>query len=193
MSKQAIAEFYLRLDRSFFLNEENKKWARQDAPLPIGHGQTISQPSLVLSMTQHLSPEADSKVLEIGTGSGYQTAFLAEFAREVYTVERIEELSRQARSRLRELGYENVFYKVDDGSSGWQERAPFDRIIVTAAAGTMPVELIDQLDVNGRMIVPVGPPSVQDLLLITKDEKGNVGERVLAQVRFVEMVGDYGW
>lgn len=140
-------------------------------------------------MTQHLSPEADSKVLEIGTGSGYQTAFLAEFAREVYTVERIEELSRQARSRLRELGYENVFYKVDDGSSGWQERAPFDRIIVTAAAGTMPVELIDQLDVNGRMIVPVGPPSVQDLLLITKDEKGNVGERVLAQVRLSRWLG----
>ncbi len=193
MNKQAIAEFYMRLDRAFFLNEENKKWAGHDSPLPIGYGQTISQPSLVLSMTQHLSPEADSKVLEIGTGSGYQTALLAEFAREVYTVERIEDLSKQARRRLRELGYENIFYKVDDGSSGWQEHAPFDRIIVTAAAGKMPVDLIDQLNVNGRMIVPVGPPSVQDLLLITKDEEGNVDERVLTQVRFVEMVGDYGW
>lgn len=193
MNEQALKEFFGKLDRSFFLDDGYKAFANEDSPLPIGHKQTISQPSLVLKMTGILSPEKDSRVLEIGTGSGYQTALLAEFSGEVYTVERIGELSQKARQRILELGYGNVFFKIDDGSSGWPEKAPFDRIIVTAAAGKKPSELIEQLKSNGRMVVPVGPPEVQELLLITKDEKGNISEQNLGKVRFVEMVGAYGW
>lgn len=193
MNEQALLSFYRSLDRSFFVGDNYKVLAHYDSPLPIGYEQTISQPSLVYEMTRLLSPEKDSRVLEIGTGSGYQTALLAEFAAEVYTVERIEPLSEKARQRLAALGYGNIFFRTADGSSGWEEKAPFDRIMVTAAAGTRPVGLIDQLSTNGRMVVPVGPPSVQDLLLITRDAQGNLSEKNLGQVRFVEMVGDYGW
>lgn len=193
MNERVLKKFFKNLDRSFFLDDIYKDYAHIDHPLPIGHDQTISQPTLVLEMTRILSPEKDSKVLEIGTGSGYQTAFLAEFSAEVYTIEVIEELSRQAQERLSKLGYSNIFYKISDGSSGWEEEGPFDRIMVTAAAGKKPVELINQLNNNGRMVVPVGPPMMQNLLLITKDEKGNLKEENLTQVRFVEMVGTYGW
>ncbi len=193
MDERALEEFYLKLDRSLFLDSDYKAYAKNDHPLPIGHGQTISQPSLVLEMTRLLAPEKDSTVLEIGTGSGYQTALLAEFAREVYTIERIDELSRKARTRLDALGYRNIHFKIGDGSGGWREKAPFDRIMITAAAGKRPVELIRQLSTNGRMVVPVGPPSMQVLLLITKDEKGQVSEEKRGQVKFVEMVGTYGW
>ncbi|MGI6677807.1 MAG: protein-L-isoaspartate(D-aspartate) O-methyltransferase [Dehalobacterium sp.] len=193
MDEQALVEFFMKLDRSFFLGDNYKALAHRDSPLPIGYEQTISQPSLVLEMTRILAPEKDSKVLEIGTGSGYQTALLAEFSGEVYTIERIEELSKKAQHRLSELGYKNIFFKIDDGSSGWEQKAPFDRIMVTAAAGKKPTKLINQLKTNGRMVVPTGPPSMQELLLITKDEKGNLKEQNLGQVRFVEMVGVYGW
>lgn len=193
MDESALNKFFLVLDRSFFLDRKYKMMAREDLPLPIGYKQTISQPSLVLEMTRLLSPEKDSKVLEIGTGSGYQTAFLAEFSEEVYTIERISELSKKAQKRLSKLGYNNIYYKIDDGSSGWEENAPFDRIIVTAAAGKKPINLINQLNTNGRMVVPVGVPPVQELLLITKDEKGNLDEQIIGYVRFVEMVGAYGW
>ncbi len=193
MDELALAKFFSELDRSFFLDDRYKASAGDDAPLPIGHGQTISQPSLVLKMTRLLSPEPDSRVLEIGTGSGFQTALLAEFSAEVYTIERIEELSKKAQKRLSALGYDNVFYSVADGSAGWEEKAPFDRIIVTAAAGKKPIVLLEQLALNGRMVVPVGPPSVQELLLIVRDDKGALSERSLGQVRFVEMVGAYGW
>lgn len=193
MDEQALKRFFEKLDRAHFLSDPYKTLADMDSPLPIGFEQTISQPSLVFGMTRLLSPEKDSRILEIGTGSGYQTALLAEFAAEVYTVERIGELSRIAEKRLRELGYENISYKVGDGSIGWKEEAPFDRIIVTAAAGKKPTELIKQLNINGRMIVPVGPREMQELLLITKDETGNVHEETVEYVRFVEMVGEYGW
>lgn len=162
-------------------------------PLPIGRGQTISQPSLVADMTLMLNPQNDSRVLEIGTGSGYQTAFLAEFSKEVYTIERFREFTDKARERLQTLGYHNVFYRTGDGSEGWPEQAPFDRIIVTAAAGKMPDSLVAQLAADGRMIVPVGGPDVQVLKLVCRDAAGIVSVRDAEMVRFVEMKGRYGW
>lgn len=193
MDERALKEFYRGLDRSLFLDDPYKAYAKDDAPLPIGFGQTISQPSLVLDMTRLLAPEKTSKVLEIGTGSGYQTALLAEFSAQVYTLERIGDLSRQAEARLAALGFRNIHFRVADGSAGWPEEAPFDRIMVTAAAGRVPDELIRQLGNGGRMIVPVGPPAMQELLLLTKDDQGRIRERKQALVKFVEMVGDYGW
>lgn len=193
MDEKKLSRFFRGLDRTLFLDEPYKEYAWLDSPLPIGFDQTISQPTLVLEMTRLLAPEPDSRVLEIGTGSGYQTAFLAEFSGRVHTVEVIPELAEKAEERLTELGYRNVFFRTGDGSSGWAEKAPFDRIIVTAAAGTKPHGLIDQLAPGGRMVIPVGPPFVQELLLITKDEEGKVHEENRGQVRFVELVGRYGW
>ena len=193
MDREALTAFYHQLDRSFFLDDAYKAHSDRDRPLPIGFGQTISQPSLVLEMTWLLSPEKESRVLEIGTGSGYQTALLAEFAGQVYTMERIEELARKARVRLDQLGYANIHYRTGDGSQGWPEEAPFDRIILTAAAGKRPLELIGQLAPGGRMVAPVGPPSGQELLLITRDKAGQVQEERRGYVSFVEMVGPYGW
>lgn len=159
----------------------------------IGFGQTISQPTLVAEMTRLLSPELTSRVLEIGTGSGYQTAFLAEFSQQVFTVERIPELSETAKERLDRIGYRNIQYRIGDGSIGWPEEAPFDRIIVTAAAGRLPSELTSQLAANGRMIIPVGPPGSQELLLVTRNEQGQLQETVVERVVFVELKGKYGW
>lgn len=193
MDYQALTEYYQKLDRSLFLDEETKKYAGLDEPLPIGFEQTISQPSLVLKMTALLEPEKDSKVLEIGTGSGYQTALLAEMSATVFTVERIPELVEKAKKRLKSLGHSNIFFKIGDGSEGWHENAPFDRIIVTAAAGRMPAELIQQLAADGKMIIPVGERGLQELLLVTKDHDGTVHIQTVELVRFVEMKGKYGW
>lgn len=193
MNEKELKKYFQTLDRSIFLSDDLKDYAHFDSPLPIGYEQTISQPTLVYEMTRILAPEKDSKVLEIGTGSGYQTSFLAEFSAEVYTIEVIEELSNQAKQRLEGLGYNNIFLKISDGSSGWEEEAPFDRIMVTAAAGEKPTNLIKQLNKNGRMVIPVGPSTMQELLLITKNENGNLKEQSLGKVRFVEMVGPYGW
>lgn len=193
MDEQALLDFFHHLDRRRFLDTATAPFARLDQPLPIGYGQTISQPSLVAEMTRLLSPEHDSRVLEIGTGSGYQTAFLAAFAKAVYTVERISELSRKAKSRLDDLGFLNIQYRIGDGSLGWAEEAPFDRIMVTAAAGSLPTDLIEQLGPGGRMIVPVGPPGCQELLLISRDENGHLHEKCIEQVVFVELKGKYGW
>lgn len=188
-----IMEFFHRLDREKFLDEDYRDYAHYDNPLPIGHGQTISQPTLVLQMTMELELEKTHRVLEIGTGSGYQTAFLAEFAREVYTVERIEALSEKAQGRLKKLGYGNIRFKIGDGSLGWPENAPFDRIIVTAAAGKFPENLERQLAPGGRMLVPVGERKVQELVLVTKRKDGVTERESISQVRFVELVGDFGW
>lgn len=193
MDDQALLSYFKKLDRAFFIDTVYKSCASMDAALPIGHGQTISQPSLVLEMTRLLSPEPGSSVLEIGTGSGYQTALLAKFSGDVYTIERIDTLGLKACERLETLGFTNIHFKIGDGSSGWHEYAPFDRIIVTASAGTVPEALIDQLKNSGKMIVPVGPQNVQDLLLIEKDIVGNVKIRAMMKVVFVEMVGKYGW
>ncbi|MEQ8201128.1 MAG: protein-L-isoaspartate(D-aspartate) O-methyltransferase [Syntrophomonadaceae bacterium] len=190
---QKLVEFFRSLDRSFFIDNEYKGYADQDRPLPIGFGQTISQPSLVLEMTDMLDLEPGCKVLEIGTGSGFQTALLAQFAGEVYTIERIPELAGKAREKLEQLGYKNIFYKIDDGSTGWIENAPYDRIIVTAAAEKMPLDLIDQLAPGGRMLIPLGSAGFQELTLITRDRQGKIRISEVGGVAFVEMKGKYGW
>ncbi|NLY98314.1 MAG: protein-L-isoaspartate(D-aspartate) O-methyltransferase [Clostridiaceae bacterium] len=193
MDQRELERFFRSLDRSFFVDENMKKHADLDRPLPIGHGQTISQPSLVLEMTKLLSPEKDSKVLEIGTGSGFQTAILAKMSGEVYTVERIEELMEKAKKRLEALNFTNVNYKTGDGSIGWEEHAPYDRIMVTAAALVLPDELIRQLALGGRMVIPVGPPSLQELKVVSKSDEGDIQVKSAGWVRFVELRGRYGW
>jgi protein-L-isoaspartate(D-aspartate) O-methyltransferase len=188
-----LYDFFHDLDRSVFIDNEFKEYAFQDSALPIGFGQTISQPSLVYEMTAMLELEKNMKVLEIGTGSGYQTALLAEFAGEVHTVEIISELSIKAEQRLQKLGYENVKFRIGDGCDGWAEHAPYDRIIVTAGAGKIPAPLVEQLKPGGRMVIPVGVRGVQDLLLVWKDNVGNVSSETLGKVVFVELVGESGW
>ncbi|KOF12323.1 protein-L-isoaspartate(D-aspartate) O-methyltransferase [Planococcus glaciei] len=171
--------------------DSHKELAGLDEALPIGFDQTISQPSLVLEMTLALDLQPDSKVLEIGTGSGFQTALLAEFSEEVYTVESIKELHGRAKERLKEAGFKNIRFQLDDGSMGWQEFAPYDRIMVTAAASTVPAELLDQLNVNGKLLIPVGTPAMQELTLLEKDADGKVTSTVLNYVRFVPLKGKY--
>ena len=193
MDTKALADFFQRLDRSFFLGDRYRASAGCDIPLPIGSGQTISQPTLVAQMTLLLDPDSESRVLEIGTGSGYQTAFLAQFSREVYTVELLQKFTDKARERLKALQYNNVYFKTGDGSEGWPEHAPYDRIMVTAAAGRMPDALIAQLAACGRMVVPVGNPGYQVLQLVCRDALGNLSIRDMEMVRFVEFKGWYGW
>jgi protein-L-isoaspartate(D-aspartate) O-methyltransferase len=175
-----------RVPRHLFVPENLRASAYADEPLPIGEGQTISQPYIVAFMTETLRLDGAEKVLEIGTGSGYQTAVLAELVRDVYTVEIVEKLSVRAKGILEGLGYGNIHYREGDGSQGWPEAAPFDAIIVTAAAASLPPALGEQLAVGGRMIVPVGT-DLQELVLVRRDKKGLDQERLLA-VRFVPLV-----
>jgi protein-L-isoaspartate(D-aspartate) O-methyltransferase len=177
--------------RHLFVPAERREWAYADMPLPIGLGQTISQPFIVALMTELLALEPDAVVLEIGTGSGYQTAVLARLARQVYSVERIPELAESAVRRLRELGYANIEVRAGDGGQGWEEHAPFDGIMVTAAAEEIPPALVRQLKRGGRLIVPVGAPyQTQNLLLLHKDEQGAVHARSVLPVAFVPLVRD---
>lgn len=189
----ALYEFFTKLDRSLFVDEDYMEYAHEDRPLPIGYEQTISQPTMVYTMTSKLQLDKRHKVLEIGTGSGYQTAFLAEFAGQVYTVERIRELSWKAVDRLMKLGYDNIHFRIGDGSEGWPDYAPYDRIIATAAAREVPEVLVDQLKPEGRMLIPVGKRGIQELMLIEKDKDGTVREKSLGDVVFVEFKGKYGW
>ena len=193
MERDVLYDFARRLDRSLFIDNDYKEDARLDQPLPIGFGQTISQPSLVVEMTRVLSPDRNTNVLEIGTGSGYQTAILAAFSKHVYTVERIPELSEKAKNRLDSLGYSNITYRIGDGSEGWPDRAPFDRIIGTAAASRIPDEWIEQLSCGGILVMPVGQRAVQVLVQITKNATGEVLRKEIENVRFVELKGKYGW
>ena len=174
-----------RVPRHRFVPEEASRFAHADQPLPIGSGQTISQPYIVAYMTEQLQVEPGHKVLEIGTGSAYQAAVLAELTKEVFTIEIVEELGRHAATLLRDLGYTHVRTRIGDGYGGWPEAAPFDRIIVTAAPDHVPQPLVDQLKVGGRMIIPVGR-DYQELLLITRTEAG-VTERATIPVRFVPL------
>ncbi len=193
MERDELLDFFRKLDRSLFLDKEFREYADCDSPLPIGYRQTISQPSLVLEKTRLLNLSREMRVLEIGTGSGYQTAFLARFAREVYTVEIIEELSLKAQKRLAGLGFKNIRFKVGDGSQGWPEHAPYDRIIVTAGASKVPDPLLEQLSCGGLMVIPVGTPSLQDLLLVEKNKDGSLSQKPVGKVVFVELKGEYGW
>jgi protein-L-isoaspartate(D-aspartate) O-methyltransferase len=175
-----------KLPRHVFVPNEMKSWAYADEPLPIGQGQTISQPYIVAYMTEVLELAGGEKVLEVGTGSGYQTAVLAEVAAEVWTVEIYKALSIGARARLEALGYENIRYRVGDGSRGWPEAGPFDAIMVTAAPGAVPAALEAQLAVSGRMIIPVGVNS-QELILVQR-EKASFRRDSLIGVRFVPLI-----
>ena len=174
--------------RHVFVDEALASRAYEDTALPIGHGQTISQPYIVALMTQSLLHGGRiAKVLEIGTGSGYQTAVLAQLVDEVYTVERIEPLMKLARKRLRELGCRNVHFRLSDGGDGWAEHAPYNGIMVTAAPAEPPRALLEQLALGGRMLIPVGGPAAQELRLIRRDETGFGSER-LEPVNFVPLV-----
>jgi len=175
--------------RERFLPAAERGHAHWDTALPIACGQTISQPSLVAYMTERLVLAADSRVLEIGTGSGYQTAILAELAAAVYSIERIEQLASEARVRLAGLGYGNIHFRIGDGALGWPEAAPFDGIIVTAAAETVPPALIAQLKQGGRMVIPIGPAhGAQELVLVEALADGKFHERKMLGVRFVPLI-----
>jgi protein-L-isoaspartate(D-aspartate) O-methyltransferase len=181
-----VLEVMGRVPRHEFVPEPVRHLAYGDHPLPIGHGQTISQPFIVAFMTEKLDPKPTDKVLEIGTGSGYQAAVLACLVSNVYTIEIIEPLARRAEADLRRLGYTNVFVRAGDGYKGWPEAAPFDAIIVTCAPDHVPQPLVDQLKDGGRMIIPVGPLGRQELYLLEK--RGNrVEQRAVLPVRFVPM------
>ena len=177
--------------RHAFVRLAEQRYAYIDNPLPIGYDQTISQPYIVAFMTEALQLKPDSKVLEIGTGSGYQAAVCAEIAQQVYTIEIVEGLAKRAKKCLKELGYPNVFVRFGDGFFGWPDVAPFDAIIGTAAAGRIPEPLLEQLKPGGRMILPYGRPwGFQYLVVITKDKKGKISKQNVMPVRFVPMTGE---
>ncbi|MCK9274128.1 MAG: protein-L-isoaspartate(D-aspartate) O-methyltransferase [Syntrophales bacterium] len=178
--------------RERFVDKAMERHAYEDGPLPIGKGQTISQPYVVALMTEALDLTGNEKILEVGTGSGYQTAILAELAHTVYTVERLESLLERAKKILKELGYTNVLYKIFNGSLGWNENAPYDGIIVTAGAPGIPEPLIEQLVEGGRLIIPIGNRFGQELIKIKKTG-GRLRERTLGSVKFVSLIGEHGW
>lgn len=190
LTDEKVLQAMQNVPRHRFVPQTASYLAYADHPLPIGYGQTISQPFMVAYMTKMLELDPDHRVLEVGTGSGYQAAVLAELTEHVYTMEIIEPLGVAAKQRLESLGYTKVRVKLADGYYGWQEHAPFDAIIVTAAAGHIPSPLLAQLKRGGRIVIPVGPVhQVQTLILVTKDMQGKVRTRSLMPVRFVPMTG----
>lgn len=178
---------FLKVPRHNFVSPEFHDYAYDDCPLPIGGGQTISQPYIVALMTELVDPKAGDRVLEVGTGSGYQAGILAEMGCEVYTIEIIAAFSKRAAKILDNLGYKNIEFKVGDGYIGWKEKTPFDEIIVTAAPEHLPSKLINQLKTGGRMVIPIGG-TYQDLMLVKKTPKG-VDIKTITPVRFVPMTG----
>jgi len=178
--------------RDLFVEEALVGEAYNDHPLPIGQNQTISQPFIVALMTEALALKGDEKVLEIGTGSGYQTAILANLADRVYTVERIRPLMVKARTLLADLNYHNILFKAFDGTLGWDEYAPYDAIIVTAGAPNVPQPLLDQLAEGGRLVIPIGNKLSQELIKVTR-KKGSYVQEDLGGCRFVDLVGIHGW
>ncbi len=190
---ERVLQAFASVPRERFVPREVQRYAYDDRPLPIGEGQTISQPLMVAIMTQALRLKGEEKVLELGTGSGYQAAILSLLAREVISVERVPELAATAAQRLKELGYDNVRVYVAGEELGWLEEAPYAAIIVTAGAPEIPQSLIDQLAMNGRMVLPVGGRRSQQLVRVTKTEAGITLER-LGECRFVPLIGGKeGW
>jgi protein-L-isoaspartate(D-aspartate) O-methyltransferase len=184
-----VLEAFTRVPRWRFVPDDLREHAEEDRPLPIGYGQTISQPFIVGFMTEWLRLEGGERVLEIGTGSGYQTAILSLLAREVFSVEIVPELSAAAGAALAELGVANVRLRVGDGRAGWPEEAPFDRVLVTAAPEVLPETLLRQLAPGGRLISPVGVGEQQVLRVVTKDAAGGLQARDVLPVRFVPLAG----
>ena len=182
-----------KIPRHLFVEEALRDQAYNDYPLPIGEGQTISQPYIVALMTEALELKGQEKVLEIGTGCGYQTAILAELAQSVFTIERVPTLMQRAKAILDSLGYFNVAYKTGNGTLGWPEVAPFQGIIVTAAAPEIPQPYVEQLDIGGKLVIPLGDKFSQVLYKIIKLPDGRIKKQYLCGCRFVPLVGIYGW
>jgi protein-L-isoaspartate(D-aspartate) O-methyltransferase len=191
VTNTAVIEAMRAVPRHAFVPAARRSLAYADSPLPIGHGQTISQPYIVALMTELLALEEDAKILEIGTGSGYQAAVLAELSSQVFSVEIIEPLARQAKRSLRTQGYDKVRCRLADGYHGWPEEAPFDAIIVTCAAGHVPAPLWQQLRPGGRMVIPIGGTyEVQRLVVLTKQDDGSRRSYTWGPVRFVPLTRD---
>ena len=188
---KVLAAMY-KVPRHLFVSDALRDQAYGDFPLPIGEQQTISQPYIVAEMTQALQPEKDDRILEIGTGSGYQAAILAEIVFRVYTIEKIYPLYTKSRKLFDKLHYHNIVTKYSDGTSGWEDESPFDGIIVTAGSPGIPKPLVSQLAVGGRMVIPVGDLYSQELIKLYKDEHG-IRKTNLGGCRFVKLVGEYGW
>ena len=188
-----VMEAMAEVPRHEFIPGTARGYAYANGPVPIGHGQTISQPYIVALMTDLLDPQPDDRILEVGTGSGYQAAILSGLVSKIYSVEIVEELAAQASKRLSRLGYTNVETRVGNGYFGWREQAPFDGIIVTAAAPNIPQPLLDQLKPDARLVVPVGLPySHQELMLVEKDSSGALHSKGVLAVAFVPLTGGRG-
>lgn len=188
----AVLAAMRKVPRHAFVGEEMRRYAYDNGPLPIGHGQTISQPYIVALMTDLARPTRESRVLEVGTGSGYQTAILAELVAEVYSIEIVPPLAELAAERLQRLGYQNIHLRTGDGYHGWPEHAPFDAILVTAAAPAVPPPLIEQLAAGGRLVIPVGEPAFgQELRLLKKEADGELETRDVLPVAFVPLTGGH--
>ena len=193
VSDPRVIDAMLRVPRHKFVEEALASQAYQDAPLPIGERQTISQPYMVAVMSEALALDGTEKVLEVGTGSGYQAAVLALLADRVFSLERIPALARRARKALDSCGYSKVNIRLADGTLGWQEMAPFDAIVVTAGAPDVPRDYLDQLAVGGRLVIPVGDRMSQVLMRITRISEDEFKEEQLLGCRFVPLVGNHGW
>lgn len=187
-----VLEAFRKVPRHLFVNETFIDQAYIDSPLPIGNNQTISQPYIVAEMTQELELKREDRVLEIGTGSGYQAAILAEIVEKLFTIERIHQLYIKTRSLFDKLKYHNIETRYSDGTTGWKEKSPFDAIIITAGAPRIPEPLVEQLAIGGRLIVPVGNKDTQELVKVYKDESG-IYETNLGKCRFVQLIGEHAW
>ena len=188
----SVLEAMSRVPRHLFAQDSLQHRAYGDTPLPIGENQTISQPYIVGAMTQALALKGEERALEIGTGSGYQTAIIAELCRQVFTIERLNNLSRKAQNILESLNYMNIVFKMFDGTYGWPDQAPFDAILITASAPEIPDSLVKQLGDGGRLVAPIGGADKQKLVVLTK--KGDrVSRRDLVNCKFVPLIGKYGW
>ncbi len=192
IKNEAVLTAMAEVPRHFFVDKKFWSRAYEDSPLPIACSQTISQPYMVALMTELADPSPEKTVLEIGTGSGYQAAILAKLFKKVYTVERHAELAERAKQILSDLGFTNVEIKIDDGTIGWKEKAPFDAIIVTAAAPEIPDDLIDQLSPSGKLIIPVGPQFQQTLQLVERRSDSYITRNICGCV-FVPLIGKRGW
>ena len=191
IKNQKVLDAFRKVERHKFIPEDLRNNSYSDYPLPIGEGQTISQPYMVALMTECLGLTGGDKILEIGTGSGYQAAILAELAKEVYTIERFDSLAKRAEGVLNELGYKNIKIKVGDGTLGWPEEAPFDKIIITAATPRVPLPLTEQLKENGKLVLPLGE-SFSQILTVIEKRKDKLETLEVCGCVFVPLVGKYG-
>lgn len=193
VTDRSVLNAILKVPRHLFVDEALWPEAYEDHPLPIGEKQTISQPYIVALMSELLRLSGKEKVLEIGTGSGYQCAILAELADQVYTIERIPAIAKRARKIFDQLKYANVIIRIGDGTLGWMEHSPYDGIIVTAASPNPPAALLEQLAMGGRLVIPIGNEFSQDLVAFTRDDKNNYTEENYGSCRFVKLIGQQGW